>query len=58
MRVKCKEDFSFTAMWMTSSSRDIYFHMASGNQTKLGPAEKKWFESFIMSMPSSAIGVD
>ena len=34
---------------MTSSSRDIYFHTPSRNQTKLWPVEKHWLESFIMS---------
>ena len=37
---------------MTSSSRDIYFHMSSRNQTKLLPVEKYWLESFIMFVPS------
>ena len=41
-----------TAIPMTSSSRDIYFHTPSGNQTKLCPVEKCWLESFIMSLPS------
>ena len=39
-------------MPMTSSSRDIYFHTPSGNQTKLRPVEKYRLESFIMSVPS------
>ena len=37
---------------MTSSSRGIYFHTPSGNQTKLCRVEKYWLESFIMSVPS------
>ena len=40
-------------MPMASSSHDIYFHMPSGNQTKLWPVEKYWLESFIMSVPSA-----
>ena len=36
-----------TAIWMTSSSRDIYFHTPSRNQTKLLPVEKYWLESFM-----------
>ena len=40
------------ALRMTSSSRNIYFHTLSRNQTKLGPVEKYWLESFIMSVPS------
>ena len=35
-----------------SSSRDIYFHTPSRNETKLLPAEKYWLESFIMSVSS------
>ena len=39
-----------TAVRMTSSSRDIYSHTMSKNQTKLWPVEKYWLESFIMSV--------
>ena len=45
----CSDDV--TAIRMTSSSRDIYFHTPSRNQTKLLPVEKYWFESFKMSVP-------
>ena len=41
-----------TAIRMTSSSRDIYFHTPSRDQTKLWPVEKYWLESFIMSVSS------
>ena len=41
------------AIPMTSSSRDIYFHTPSGNQTMLLFVEKYWLESFIVSVPSS-----
>ena len=41
-----------SAIRMTSSSRDIYFHTPSRNQTKLWPVEKYWLENFIMSAPS------
>ena len=44
--------FDITAIPMTSSSRDIYLHTPSGNQTKLWPVEKYWLESFIMFVPS------
>ena len=43
--------FYKTAIRMTYSSRDIYFHTPSRNQTKLSPVEKYWLESFIMSVP-------
>ena len=33
-----------SAIWMTSSSRDIYFHATSRDQTKLWPVEKYWLE--------------
>ena len=48
----CQPDSSQTAIRMTSSSRDIYFHMSNRNQTKLWPVEKYWLESFIISLPS------
>ena len=35
-----------SAMPMTSSSCHIYFHMPSGNQTKLWPVEKYWLWEF------------
>ena len=44
--------FVQSAIRMTSSSRDIYFHTPSRNQTKLWPVENNWLESFIMSVPS------
>ena len=47
-----KEYSPLTAIRMTSSSRDIYFHTPSRNQTKLWPVEKNWLESFIMFVPS------
>ena len=40
-----------TAIRMTSSSRDIYFHTPSRNQTMLWPFEKNWLENF-MFVPS------
>ena len=49
---KDKNKRCHTAIPMTFLSRDIYFHMPSGNQTTLGPVEKYWLESFIMSVPS------
>ena len=45
-------DYKPPAIRMTFSSRDIYFHTLSRNQTKLGPVEKYWLESFMMSVPS------
>ena len=35
---------------MTSSSCHFYFHTPSRDQTKLGPVEKYWLQSFIMSV--------
>ena len=47
--ISCKY---LSAIPMTSSSRDIYFHTPSGNQTKSSPVEKYWLENFIMSVLS------
>ena len=48
-----KSEYTPTPIRMMSSSRDIYFHMPSRNQTKFWHVEKYWLESFRMSMPLS-----
>ena len=48
-------EWTLTALRMTSSSRDIYFHTPSRNQTKVWPVEKYWLESFIMPVPFAVL---